>query len=142
HQRKMLTELEYRMKYNRWDYYKPNRAQLRFHSLRAREKSLRAGNQQGKTHAASFEMATHALGRYPDWWEGPRFEIPPKIERPVAFMGWASCTTSMKVRDGAQEKLLGPGRAEGGLGTGLIPLDVLTTGRVTMARGIADFVDT
>jgi len=142
HQKKMLTDLEYRQKYNLWDWYKPNRAQERFHALRAREKAIRAGNQQGKTHAAGFEFACHALRRYPHWWCGPRFETPPAIARPVDFTGWASCTTAMKVRDGAQLKLLGPVRDEGGLGTGLIPLDVLTTGRVTMARGISDFVDT
>lgn len=142
HAKKMLTEFEYRRRYCRHDFYKPNRAQEKFHALTAREKALRAGNQEGKTHAAGFETATHALARYPEWWVGPRFEVPPLIERPVEFTGWASCTTSIKVRDGAQEKLLGPVRSEGGLGTGMIPLDVLTTGRITMARGIADLVDT
>jgi len=142
HQKRMLSEFDYRKKYSRIDFYRPNRAQEKFHALKNREKAVRAGNQQGKTHCAAFEMASHALARYPDWWQGIEFIVPPLIERPVDFMGWASCTTSMKVRDGAQLKLLGPVREEGGLGTGMIPLDVLTTGRVTMARGIADFVDT
>lgn len=140
--KRMHTEFEYRQKYCRIDFYKPNRAQLRFHGLLAAEKALRAGNQQGKTHGVGFEFATHATAIYPEWWTGRRFLIPPAIERPVEWTGWASSTTSMKVRDGVQLKLLGPVKDAGGLGTGLIPLDVLTTGRIAMARGIQDFVDT
>jgi phage terminase large subunit-like protein len=39
-------------------------------------------------------------------------------------------------------KLLGDIREDGGLGTGLIPLDNLTGSRIGMARGIDSFVDT
>jgi hypothetical protein len=67
--------------------------------------------------------------------------VPPKIERPYDFIGWYGCTTSGKTRDGAQVKLLGDIRQQGGLGTGLIPLDNIV-GKPTMARGISDFVDT
>jgi phage terminase large subunit-like protein len=141
HAKKMHTELEYRQKYRRIDFYKPNRSQLLFHALQVPEKALRAGNQLGKTHGAGAEFAFQTLARYPDWWRGRKFVVPPKIERPIDFMGWASCTTSTKVRDGSQLKLLGPVRDQGGLGTGLIPLDNIV-GRPTMARGIADFVDT
>jgi hypothetical protein len=38
--------------------------------------------------------------------------------------------------------LLGDIREDGGLGTGLIPLDNLTGSRIGMARGIDSFVDT
>lgn len=141
HAKRMYTELQYRQKYRRIDFYTPNFKQEQFHSLIVPEKMLRAGNQMGKTHAAGFEFASHAICLYPDWWKGRRFDSPPKIERPFEWMGWASCTTSTKVRDGAQLKLLGPVREQGGLGTGLIPLDNIV-GRPTMARGIADFVDT
>jgi phage terminase large subunit-like protein len=103
---------------------------------------LRAGNQQGKTQAASAQMAMDACVLYPeDWYKGRRFDDPPKIERPYDFIGWAGCTTSLKTRDGAQVKLLGDVGQRGGLGTGMIPLDNIV-GRPLMARGIGDFVDT
>jgi hypothetical protein len=48
HQKKMLTNAQYRMKYRRIDYYRPNEKQLQFHNLMATERALRAGNQLGK----------------------------------------------------------------------------------------------
>jgi len=61
HAKKMLTEMEYRRKYRRIDFYKPNRKQLQFHNLLTSEKMLRAGNQEGKTHAGSAELAMDAI---------------------------------------------------------------------------------
>ncbi len=141
HAKRMHTELQYRQKYRRIDYYRPNPKQMEWHNLAATEKMLRAGNQQGKTQAASAQMAMDALAIYPEWYTGRRFMVPPKIERPYDFIGWAGCTTSLKTRDGAQVKLLGDIGLQGGLGQGLIPLDNIV-GRPMMARGIGDFVDT
>lgn len=141
HAKKMLTEAEYRRKYRRIDFYRPNRKQLEFHNLTTREKMLRAGNQLGKTQAVGAEMTMHALALYPEWYEGRRYVEPPKIERPYDFIGWAGCTSQVKTRDGIQLKLLGPVRDQGGLGTGLIPLDNIV-GKPTMSRGTSDFVDT
>jgi phage terminase large subunit-like protein len=140
HAKRMYTEMQYRQKYRRIDFYKPNEKQREFHNLMQPEVMLRAGNQLGKTHAAGAQFTMDALAIYPEWYEGRRFLTPPTIERPFEWMGWYSCTTSTKVRDGAQLKLLGPVRSQGGLGTGLIPLDNIV-GRPTMARGIPDFVD-
>ena len=141
HARKMHTELQYRQKYRRIDYYKPNRKQEAFHNMLADERMLRAGNQEGKTHAAAAQMTFDSLALYPGWYRGRRFEVPPKIERPWEFLGWAACTTSLKTRDGAQTKLLGDLTQADGLGTGLIPLDNIV-GKPSMARGISNFVDT
>lgn len=143
HAKKMLTELQYRRKYRRIDFYRPNPKQMEFHNLLETERMLRAGNQQGKTQAASAQMAMDALALYPedDWYKGRRFLVPPKIERPYDFIGWAGCTTSLKTRDGAQVKLLGDIGQQDGMGTGMIPLDNIV-GRPLMARGIGDFVDT
>jgi phage terminase large subunit-like protein len=141
HAKKMLTELQYRQKYRRIDFYRPNPKQMEWHNLKRNEKMLRAGNQQGKTQAAAAQMTMDALRLYPDWYTGRRFLAPPKIERPYDFIGWYGCTTSDKTRDGAQVKLLGDIRQQGGMGTGLLPLDNIV-GRPTMARGISDFVDT
>src|SRR6516165_6637789 len=75
---------------NRLAYYKPYPKQLEFHSAGAshRERLLMAGNQIGKTLAGGFEAAMHATGRYPDWWEGRRFDRP--------TIGWA-CGVSGEV---------------------------------------------
>jgi phage terminase large subunit-like protein len=140
HAKRMFTEREYRQKYCRLDHYKPNRKQLEFHNLSASETMLRAGNQEGKTHAAGAALAIHATQLYPSWWEGRKFLQRPPIERPFDFLGWAGSTTSVATRDGIQTKLLGDIRQDGGLGTGLIPLDNIV-GRPAMARGIDSFVD-
>jgi len=140
HAKRMFTEMQYRQKYRRIDFYRPNDKQREFHNSLAKELMLRAGNQQGKTHAAGAQMAMDALALYPEWYEGRRFIKPPPIERPIDFMGWAACTSQVKTRDGAQLKLLGPVGDEDGMGTGLIPLDNIT-GRPIMARGVSDCVD-
>ncbi len=140
HAKKMCTEFEYRRKYRRFDFYRPSLKQAQFHGLLAAECMLRAGNQLGKTHAAAAQMTMDALSLYPEWYDGRRFEVPPAIERPFDFLGWAACDTSTTTRAGVQTKLLGDIMQEGGLGTGLIPLDNIV-GKPAMARGIADFVD-
>ncbi len=139
-QKAMLTEFEYRRMYRRIDFYRPSVKQLAWHNLSAIEKMLRAGNQLGKTHAAAAQMTMDALRLYFDWYEGDRFDVPPAIERPFDFLGWAACDTSATTRAGVQTKLLGDIMQDGGLGTGLIPLDNIV-GQPAMARGIADFVD-
>lgn len=143
HQKRMLTEFEYRRKYRRFDFYQPNEKQLAFHSLPAdrTECMLRAGNQTGKTHAIAAQLTMDALRLYPDWYAGRRFDVPPAIERPFDFLAWAACDTSATTRAGVQTKLLGDIMQDGGLGTGLIPLDHIQPKGVAMARGIADFVD-
>jgi Terminase large subunit, T4likevirus-type, N-terminal len=56
-----------------------------------------AGNQLGKTLAGGFEAAMHATGRYPDWWQGRRFDRP--------TIGWACGVTGEVVRDTVQKIL-------------------------------------
>ena len=140
HAKKMLTNTEYRMKYRRLDFYKPNRKQLEFHNTVMPERMLRAGNQEGKTHAGAAQMAMDLIALYPEWYSGRRFTNPPKIERPYDFVGWGGCTTQDKTREGIQTKLFGD-IIGGEFGTGLVPLDNIV-GRPTMARGISSFVDT
>lgn len=140
HAKKMFTEMQYRQKYRRLDYYKPNRKQLEFHNTLMPERMLKAGNQEGKTHAAAAELAMHATQWYPDWFTGRKFLKKPPIERPFDFLAWVAAPNTTKVRDGMQTKLLGNFAADKAeLGTGLIPLDCL--GKLSMARGIADYVD-
>jgi phage terminase large subunit-like protein len=141
HAKRMLTNIEYLKKYRRIGFYKPSPKQMEFHNLRAVEKCLRAANQAGKSTAGGAQMAMDAIGWWPSWYKGHKFDKPPAIERPYEFLGWAACTTSATTRDGVQMKLLGDIRQVDGLGTGMVPLDHIV-GRPTMLRGIADLVDT
>lgn len=75
-----------------------------------------AANRVGKTEGAGgYEMVCHLTGRYPDWWEGRRFDHP--------VDAWCAGDTKETVRDILQFKLLGK---EGEHGTGLIPGEDLT----------------
>lgn len=55
--------------------YKPYPFQRAHHSD-ARERMVMAANRVGKTQCAAAEVAMHATGDYPDWWEGKRFDKP------------------------------------------------------------------
>src|SRR5215510_1865915 len=63
---------------NKLAHYRPYPKQAAFHEAGAthRERLLMAANQSGKTLAGGFECAMHATGRYPDWWQGKRFDRP------------------------------------------------------------------
>jgi phage terminase large subunit-like protein len=88
-----------------------------------------AGNQLGKTLAGGFEVAMHATGRYPDWWQGRRFDKP--------TVGWACGVTGEVVRDTVQKVLVGRTGQEG---SGAIPKDAIA--ELVSARGIPDLLDT
>jgi phage terminase large subunit-like protein len=116
---------------NRLNYYRPYEKQTAFHAAGAtfRERLLMAGNQLGKTLAGGFEVAIHATGRYPEWWQGKRFDRP--------TVGWACGVTGEVVRDTVQKVLVGrPGQQ----GTGAIPKDAIV--ELVSARGTPDLLDT
>ncbi len=73
-------------------------------------------------------MAYHLTGKYPDWWEGRRFDGPVNT--------WVGGKSGIDVRDGTARLLLGPTMDRG---TGLIPGDDIIN--IAPARGIADGVD-
>ena len=91
-----------------------------------------ASNRFGKTQCGAAEMAIHLTGRYPDWWQGKRFDTP--------IRAWASGVTNESARDVVQEKLIGPPSRKEDWGTGFIPGDAL--GEVDPARGVAGMIDT
>jgi phage terminase large subunit-like protein len=81
----------------------------------ARERCAIAANRSGKSYGlGGYEVALHATGLYPDWWQGRRFNVPDGIEI------WAAGNTAQTTRDVCQQILLGPPHA---IGTGLIPKD-------------------
>jgi phage terminase large subunit-like protein len=124
-------EQQRRLTENRLGYYRPYDKQLAFHNAGAkhRERLMCAGNQLGKTLAGGFEAAMHATGRYPDWFQGKRFDGP--------TVGWCCGVSGEVVRDTVQRVLLG---RTGAIGTGAIPKDAII--EVVTARGIPDLVGT
>lgn len=115
----------------RLDSYAAYPKQREFHAAGKsyRERLLLAGNQLGKTLAASAEVAMHLTGRYPDWWEGRVFDTP------VHF--WASGVTGESTRDNPQRLLYGPLNQPG---TGMIPKSTIVD--AAPRRGLADALDT
>ena len=118
---------------NKLSDYAPYPKQAMFHAVGGvygvRERLLCAGNQLGKTFSAGFEVAMHLTGKYPDWWEGKRWD------RPV--IGWAAGITSESTRDNPQRILLGH---PGAWGTGCIPAcDIIDITRAS--HGVSDAVD-
>jgi phage terminase large subunit-like protein len=132
--RVLEKEMRRRRDTNRLKFYQPYSKQLEFHALGAekRERLLMAANRFGKTQCGAAEMAMHLTGRYPEWWEGKRFNEPIKA--------WAAGVTSESTRDVVQEKLMGPPPRREEWGTGFIPKDCIIDH--SPARGIADAVDT
>lgn len=123
---KLCKEQERREARNKLSTYRPYPKQMEFHAAGAthRERLLMAGNQLGKTFSGASEMAIHLTGRYPDWWEGRRFD------RPVR--AWAGSTGFEATRDGVQRLLVGEPKNDAMWGMGTIPGDALiSTPRAT-----------
>ena len=94
------------------------------------ERCFMAANRVGKTQGGgAYESTLHLTGRYPDWWEGKRFDHP--------IDAWVAGKTNETTRDIIQLELLGP---RGDFGTGMIPRDCV--GDFRWKAGIPDFVDT
>lgn len=91
-----------------------------------------AANRVGKTEGGGgYETTLHLTGRYPDWWEGHRFD------RPID--AWAAGDTKETVRDIIQFKMIGP---ENAYGTGLIPGDdIIRAVRRPNGNGALDYVE-
>ncbi len=104
-----------------------------------RERCFMAGNRVGKTDSGAYEVTCHLTGRYPAWWDGRKFHHP--------ISAWACGDTNTTVRDILQAALLGkivrePGDKPDqaiGLGTGMIPGDLIVTTRPRM--GIPNAVE-
>lgn len=120
-----------RTKRNRLNAYKPYPKQKEFHDAGGNQERLFiAGNQLGKTLAGAFEMAMHLTGRYPDWWEGRRFNY--------AIRAMCGSESAELTRKGVQRLLLGPPEIREEWGTGAIPFDDLKD--TSMRAGVPDAV--
>ena len=127
---KFEAEKARRIAENKLAAYVPYLKQAQFHTAGAthRERLLIAGNQVGKSLASTMELAAHATGLYPSWWQGFRFDR--------AIRAWACGETAEVVRETIQLLLLGePGQ----YGTGCLPKATII--EIIPARGIADLAD-
>lgn len=109
-------------------WYVPHERQREFHTagVQASERLFLAGNRVGKTLAGACEVGFHLTGRYPDWWQGVRFEQP--------IQAWAASVTREATRDILQAVYLGAaGRA------GVIPARLIIG--VVNKSGLAGAVD-
>ncbi|MBC2741580.1 MAG: hypothetical protein HGJ93_00645 [Desulfosarcina sp.] len=118
----LLKEKERRRRLRKIERYFPEAGPLRrdlyqkhmeFFKMGAvfRERCFMAANRVGKTEGAGgYETALHLTGKYPQWWQGRRFERP--------IIAWAAGDTTGTVRDILQPKLCGP---INDVGTGMIP---------------------
>ncbi len=90
-----------------------------------------AANRTGKTISGTYEAALHAMGDYPDWWEGRRFDEPTDI--------WVAGDTAETTRDILQKELIGKSLDPDDIGTGMLR----RTSIIQMKRkqGIADTLD-
>lgn len=73
----------------------------------------------------------HATGKYPDWWEGQRFERP--------TVGWVGGDTSETIRDTTQKLLVGRIQDEDAIGTGSIPKSDII--EIKRGMGVPDSLD-
>jgi len=113
----IAKELERRKITNRLSYYEPYDYQKKFHNSNATQRLLMAGNRVGKSLSGAMEMAYHLTGKYPEWWEGRKFE------RPVR--AWAGGVSNETTRDVCQKELVGQPDDPSAKGTGSVPLDLI-----------------
>ena len=131
----LAREIQVRAARNKLSAYQPYTRQREFHNAGKlhRERLFMAGNQLGKTVAGSMEWAVHLTGKYPEWWEGRRFEAPGRY--------WAAGESGVSTRDTVQKLLIGPPEREEEWGTGSIPhKDIIDTQRGRSAPDALDSV--
>lgn len=61
----------------------------------ASQRLLMAGNRIGKSFCGATELAFHLTGKYPDWWEGKKFDRP--------IRAWAGGSSNETTRDICQK---------------------------------------
>lgn len=126
-----VTRLTYQGRIFSFQPYEKQKTHLSLGRTR-RERLLMAGNRLGKSETGAFEAACHLTGKYPDWWEGRRFDHPTK--------GWIAGVTSLDTRNVCQTKLCGQYGVEVEFGTGMIPKENFVD--TSLARGVTDAYDT
>ena len=128
-----LRQVEQYKKYNQIEFFKAEEWQAKAIALGASEsfRGVIAGNRLGKSFFGTYETAVHLTGRYPDAWEGLRFE------GPINAVALGVDFTQIAKPKAMQELLIG---VPSDRGTGWIPKnDIL---RMTPKMGVRDVVAT
>ena len=99
----------------------------------ASQRMLMAANGVGKSQSCCAELAAHATGLYPDWWEGHRFTR-------GGWEAWIGSIDNNMQKIGPQRALLGRD-LDSMLGTGLLPKSHIVNFERRQA-GVKDVVDT
>jgi len=121
----LMDEWEKRKDFSGHLRYYPEEGPLNWHMYRRHvrfcnagadyiERVFMAGNRTGKTLTGAFEIACHATGDYPDWWQGKTFDHPVDI--------WVAGRTNQTTRDVIQKELFG---GPGAIGTGMIASELI-----------------
>ena len=78
-----------------------------------RQRAFVAGNRVAKSYTGALELTFHMTGRYPDDWQGRRFN------RPIS--AWSASVTADMLKSSVQEWLFVSNKEE--TGTGLVPFE-------------------
>lgn len=117
---------------NKLELYDPYPFQVKFHNDPRKKRGLQAANQIGKSLSSTAEDAYHLTGKYPDWWEGTRFDKPIRLV--------CGGVNNDKTRDLLQKALFGDPQSwretPSSLGTGWVPKQDI--GKITPKRGVPD----
>jgi len=134
----VLKQIDWYQRYYKLYYYVPYDYQKALHHAKgyktdelATDRAVIAANKIGKTYAAAMEIALHATGDYPEWWEGHRFE-----KRTIILCGSES---NELTRDVMQRELFGDPEDKDAAGTGAVPKQ--TIGKITRKAGVPNAID-
>jgi len=107
------------MQFNQLQYFRPFDHQRKFFQTQTDRRGILAANRVGKTVSTCYETAMHLTGRYPDWWQGRRFDRPVTVM--VAGEGWSQVALVL------QNELLGSPdvKLTQQIGTGAVPRDCI-----------------
>ena len=124
----LMKEKAERIKFNQILQYEPYPWQE--HLINSSEDNSQmlamCANRVGKSFTGAFIMACHLTGRYPDWWEGHKFDRP--------INAWACGKSNETTRDVVQSELLGKHDDILQRGTAAIPKDCI--GETTRKPGV------
>jgi phage terminase large subunit-like protein len=113
---------------HRLNYFKPYDWQKAFFKagIKNKQRMLMAANRVGKTACQAAEVAYHLTGKYPNWWQGIRFDRPVKI--------WCLGVSGEQLRDVIVKELFGTYLGDGKFDS-LGAINQKDVFQVTMAMG-------
>ena len=134
----VITQINWYKTYYKLFYYEPYEYQKKLHHAKgyktdelATDRAVVAANKIGKTYCCGMEIAFHATGLYPEWWEGHRWK-----HRVEILCGSES---NELTRDVIQRELFGDPEDKDALGRGAVPKNYI--GRVTRKAGVPNAID-